>query len=561
MNGLTERARQQQPARPAATGNCWRLTLQVAALIFMVLTAGTVQAAIDGVSGIFEMDGDAIDATPAPGDIDDWTSLIPTASGDSDALVSRFQDGGRGGMLFTKGSKDIDSIANNWRYREGSVPPGNDFINSYAGAYTNPDNDLLLVCGVDRYQTNGNFAIGCWFFQDDVGPNTGPGEDDFHGEHKDGDVLITAEFGGQGLDAVNVFFWQGDDTTGTLVNVSGTLKDGNSKVCSTINMNQEPACGEVNGSPIDIPWEPGSTYKSANGEQVPPGTFVEVIINLTELLNGAEAGCFTTFMATSRSSATEQAELKEFAVDGFPLCGISVTKQCGSGTLNADDTITFAVNGTVTNTGFGTLHNVMVSDSPIQFDGGALDLGTISAAAGPVPYNGTITVPLANNNTKDFVTATGTTSSTGGTTVTSELADATCSLLINPMLSLTKECDSVTVVSDGASVQPKVKVKGMVCNTKSDQGRIKDVVVIDTVEGLDTVVFGPQDLAPDTCEAYSHEYTPTEANDITGNPTSNPGDVVFQDTAKAAGSSVFGDPVLADPQTAYCPLCPVCPDC
>jgi hypothetical protein len=47
----------------------------------------------------------------------------------------------------------------------------------------------------------------------------------------------------------------------------------------------------------------------------------------------------------------------------FPVCGIEITKTCPSSRLNDDQTaFIYSYNGTVTNTGFGTLYNVTVVD-------------------------------------------------------------------------------------------------------------------------------------------------------------------------------------------------------
>ena len=50
-----------------------------------------------------------------------------------------------------------------------------------------------------------------------------------------------------------------------------------------------------------------------------------------------------------------------------------------------------------------------------------------------------------------------------------------------------------------------------------------------------TLLSGVSLLAGE-CEPYSATYTPSEANDINGDPTNDPTAVVFSDTATASGT-------------------------
>jgi hypothetical protein len=61
---------------------------------------------------------------------------------------------------------------------------------------------------------------------------------------------------------------------------------------------------------------------------------------------------------------------------------------------------------------------------------------------------------------------------------------------------------------------------------------------------------------PGACADYSGQYTPSEANDANGNPTTDPTKVVFKDTATATATDIFGDPVMPQSDMAQCPLCP-----
>lgn len=375
----------------------------VAIFLFCLLGLSTTPVMAD-VSGVFEInDGNGEDVNP-PEPEDDWNTIIPGTTDEgggvftgppfpsnppytAEALISTFVDGARGGNRFTGGSKDEQGI-NEWVWDDNNPPPGNDFINSYAAAYVNGDGDLLLVCGLDRYQTNGSFAIGCWFFQEEVAP-VGTTGGSFSGNHADGDVLVTAEFGGQGVTAVNVFEWEcgtntglACDTSGTLVQVSSSQTDfqcSNNGDLTSIN-----ACGETNLGTINIPWEDNNTYKRTVDGLVPAGTFLEVIVNISNIFPGG-ASCFSSFMATSRSSSELRAELKEFEIGGFDLCKVAATKVCAP-----DPSTGFCVNDSSTactvptqDTDCGTGNRCITTNPYIAADGVTIVMDNVLNISNP----------------------------------------------------------------------------------------------------------------------------------------------------------------------------------
>jgi hypothetical protein len=339
---------------------------------------------------------------------------------------------------------------------------------------------------------------------------------------------------------------------------------GANAVCSTA-VNPQLACAITNAEggpndPTDAPWP--YEFKDGTPDEFPHETFFEGGANLTDLLGGD--ACFASFMAETRSSSSFTASLKDFRLDSFPVCAISVTKACTNPRLNAAGThIIYDINGRVTNDGFASVFNVNVTDSP-AFDAGSLEFdGNPSSLAGgaSIDYDATITVPLADNGTTDTVTATANTNSNNTGTALSDSATATCpALVLSPDMSLTKNCRAIVDV-DGSPVTvfARVGVRGTVCNT--GDSALTNVSVTDDKAG---VLLSGVTLAVNACQNYGGSYTPDEANDINDVPLTDPIDpsaVWFHDTVTATGTDVFGGSVNSGPVSAQCPLCPQCEDC
>jgi len=531
-----------------------------------------------GVDGVFEMDGNANDSLAVEPE-DDWDSIVPPSGPPypnpalADAVVSTFNDGGRGGTLFTKGSKDADPIGD-WDYRSGSVPPGNDFLNSYAAAYNNASGDLLLVCGVDRYQTNGNFAIGCWFFQDQVAASGGT----FTGNHTDGDILITAEFGGSGFDLVRVFQWDSSAAGGPLVEASaGGLTNFQ---CSTVGVANTNFCGETNLSPITIPWESSANYKNQSNGQVVAGTFGEVIINVSQAFPQG-ASCFSSFMATSRASSEPNAELKEFEIGDFSLCSVAASKTCVNDS-EANDTvgnISFNIRGCAINSGAGTVNFTSLSNMigsgqattpadlawyqpPVGFDP-ATDCSDAVALQNAVS-NGTFIADVTTTDvapgaalvyqftevtalTQPSDTVTINAQGTDGTPINAGTASATCpQRLFNAGISVNKSCMADLEAQSGMVVV-KIDVAGQVCNEGDVQ--LTNLALIDDPNmstGVNvSLTPASTTLAPKgqtgECTTYTGYYYPDSI------PTADT--CPFTDQVSATAEA---DPNVTDPTSTGC---------
>jgi len=290
--------------------------LVVAGLMFI----GAAQAVHD--NGMFELDGNTVhnSATTPPYD---WESLFG-ATGNrlitpdpingpllADIFVS---DAATPDQTYFTSNKDIQPIASGQQHW-GCDPINNplnkdDLQNAYAALFQvpadAPDNagDQVLYLGSERGSNNGTSFAGFWLLKD---PTVGcSGTNNFSGQHMDGDILIISDYtNGGGTQDVSVYRWEGDDATGGPV-LDTTF---NGSICSAA-LSNDNACAIANSALITTPWSP--TLHPSN-------TFVETGIDLTSLL-GSDGGCFTNFLAETRSSDVLTATLKDFAGGSFNTC-------------------------------------------------------------------------------------------------------------------------------------------------------------------------------------------------------------------------------------------------
>lgn len=507
----------------------------------------------------FQLDGNAISNEVGHPAGDDW-DVVNTTGGNSEGRTGLVIDRPEPTQsIFTGGGAKDQMDITAWKWRTGTPPSKDDLTHAYAAAYVQDNNDFILVFGMDRYDTSGDAQLGFWFLKDKIQPVTGG---TFSGKHQDGDVLVLVNFSNGGsVPTINVFQWQGGQVNA--VGTGGAVKCTNGYIPAGQNF-----CGITNAIAVKAPW----TYENKDvglTDMFPPGAFFEGAINLTALLPN-DSPCFTNFLAESRSSTSITATLKDFAtpVTGFNVCKISVTKSCTQPTLNtAEDKIIYNIAGQVTNSGFGTVYNVALSDSPAA-DGAfqqvdcadpTINLGSFpltSLANGETAcYKNTMTVPLAQNGTKDTVTATANTADAGAGVALTDSAQAQCpNLAVSPAIQVTKDC-STALTTAGGNVAAKVNVTGTVCNIGDT--RLDNVLVTDSeVSGS---LIGPISLpkkgSTGDCVPYTGSYIPSAASDVNGVATTDPSKVVFKDTATATADDIFGAPVTPHTDEAQCPLC------
>jgi uncharacterized repeat protein (TIGR01451 family) len=281
---------------------------------------GSAQAVHD--NGMFELDGNTThdSATTPPYD---WNSLfgssgqrLITPDPVNGPLLADafFADAAVPDQTYFTSNKDTQPIHSGVQHW-GCAPINNplakdDLQNAYAALVQvpqgAPDNagHTVLYLGSERGSNNGTSFAGFWLLKD---PTVGcSGTNAFSGQHTNGDILIVSDYtNGGGTQDVQVYKWVGDDATGGPVLQTSF----NGGLCGP-SLTNDDACAIANSSPITTPWSP--TSHDTN-------TFVETGIDLTTLL-GSAGGCFTNFLAETRSSAQITATLKDFAGGSFSTC-------------------------------------------------------------------------------------------------------------------------------------------------------------------------------------------------------------------------------------------------
>jgi uncharacterized repeat protein (TIGR01451 family) len=280
-----------------------------------LLWIGSAQAVHD--NGMFELDGNTASNGTA---LYDWESLFG-ANGQQlitpnpvtgPVLADVFvKDYATPDPTYFTSNKDIEPIAN-WGCTTINNPtPKDDLMNAYAALIQVPANapdnqgDQVLYVGSERGSNNGDSFAGFWLLKDNSVGCSGSGS--FAGQHSNGDLLILSNYtNGGGTQDVQVYRWTGDDATGSPVQIASL----SGSTCSA-SLSGDDACAIANSNAaITTPWAPTNHDSS---------TFVEAGIDLTTLL-GAQGGCFTTFLAESRSSQQITATLKDFAGGSFSTC-------------------------------------------------------------------------------------------------------------------------------------------------------------------------------------------------------------------------------------------------
>jgi hypothetical protein len=483
------------------------------------------------------------------------------------------------------GSKDPNPISP-WSYAvTGS--PNKDTINAaYAAAYTQ-GGAFTLIFGADRLSPNGDANIGIWFFQQKVVPN---GSGSFTGAHADHDIFVISSFTvGGGTSNVSVFEWDHTCASGVKNPGPGQCADSNLRTLALAT-----GSGVCGSSPYCATTNPVATTSTWEGSLASP-LFFEGGVNLTAAFSAVgitQLPCFSSFLVETRSSQSTTSVLKDFLAGGFPVCGMSLTKSCGTPAVTAGGTaINYPVNGLVTNTGVGTLYNVTVFDtigsltpattctSPgcdtifvVNNTPNSPNLGSSTLGAGETGTwsDSSTTTSLSQ---PDVAIAKGSTSSASGATLdvtSSSPAQQTCMTTVSTSLTVTKLCTT----SLNASAQVQVGFSGKVCNTGPSQVTGVSLVDYPSNSSSGNSVTSNFTLAPAgaaggaDCASYSGTYSPTHYDSIAGDGT-GPGRYFFNDLITISGAT----PTVGGPLTplknqtdtrcngtfgctpASCPLC------
>src|SRR5262245_18803623 len=300
-----------------------------------------VVPAVD-LNTLFELDGNAVTGTLHTAPIPAGSST--TTSHDWDQVYADFLAGntatsgagvvafvtdatGVGSTSFTSGSHEDGDISTwGWQTPEHSEDK-NDILHAMVAGYIQ-GGDLFIFFGADRFATNGDSKIGFWFFQNTVGLNP---DGTFSGAHTVGDILIESTFtNGGGVSTIQVYRWVGSGGNNGSLDLLVPQPSEFAIVNDATNTNAQ------NQSPW--PYDP----KTGPADRFPTGAFYEGGVNLTGILEATgvlqPGDClnFSSFMATSRSSASLSSALDDFALGqaNISTCGsISWEKRDGTGAL------------------------------------------------------------------------------------------------------------------------------------------------------------------------------------------------------------------------------------
>jgi len=521
----------------------------------------------------FELDGNATSSGTVPGE--DW-DVVNFGPGNSVARTGLIVD--RPEPAFaqfqTGGSKDQQDIPN-WRHTGGAPTNKTDITNAYAAAYVHPEDgtaragNLILVFGMDRFDTSGDAQLGFWFLQDNVQPVAGG---TFSGVHVDGDILVLVNFSGGGdTPTIEVFQWQG---TGLV-----SLGVGGDVLCTGgfIPAGQN-FCGITNSGNVPAPW----AYENKDvgvTTQFPPGAFFEGAVDLTAL--GIEV-CITNFLAESRSSTSITATLQDFATPagGFQLCKVELSKTCGTGRFDAArDLFVIPYSVTVTNTGGIPVTSVTVSDDSctqgVTGDDVTLTFGPLAGGLSET-QNRTCELTAAQIPDPPTPVRNGvrpvSTDPAGIPVVLAQSCDRLsafpdfcfdpCQLDTTPTIDVVKNCVT-RVVAEGGVVKVRVLFNGNVTNT-SDQGTSPAPVPLENVQVLDnltnqllelfdatgTSVGTSTTLDPGDRAFFQGFYDPTSVN------SECPEEASFTNMVTARGDDIVTGTRVNDSSSATCQLCP-----
>ncbi|KGD64085.1 hypothetical protein Y5S_02625 [Alcanivorax nanhaiticus] len=333
--------------------------LLFAAFLCLGLPAAS-QASHD--TGVFELDQNAVDNPLTPGGdanliycdhIDPDRVGMCAGIAASTHIVSTFyrdkvNDPNDDIFAGAKDSNDILGGKRDWGWKLGSANDKNDIgsvfisLERAPGVDVNNDgkDDYFLFFGLDAFSENGDAAIGFWFLQNPVTPL--PNGDFSHG-HVQGDILVQADITNGGrVGRYDVYTWGPNDALNQPVAPSqGELTLAiESSDCGDSAANDE-ACGVTNATDAVAPWPYTTKGVDGNSPTFPPITYFEGGLNLSALYDG-EIPCIGAYIAETRQSQSETAELEDMVINQFDLCSLDVRKT-GPELSKVGDTVSYTV--------------------------------------------------------------------------------------------------------------------------------------------------------------------------------------------------------------------------
>ncbi len=388
-------------------------------LLGAILAAGiastTLVNAIDGnPPGLFELEGNVTDEAFDAGFPytagDDWESLFDGSNNGSPLATTEDEDPDSSTFetlivsdpapksIFTQGgSKDVSDVSD-WKHTDGSVPDKDNITHAYAAAYINPNDiagtmhkagDMMIYFGLDRFANNGDAFAGFWFFQNEVkaGPNgtfvDSAGNPAVHvamqadlanpGKFLPGDMFVNVEYpqASGAVPIIRVYQWDPLDADGD-GNADPDEKGGKFSPLDLVIKSSDAECDQMGNklacaiSNLEPKPEPSWGYTPKSGSGLPFESFFEGGINVTQLLGSTP--CFASFLAETRSSSSQTAQLKDFVLASFPVCGIDVEKECSAAVVTTEEggtDVKVSFFGTVENDGAGS-YTAYLKDSEMD---------------------------------------------------------------------------------------------------------------------------------------------------------------------------------------------------
>jgi hypothetical protein len=455
----------------------------------VVLVVGLMSGAIGTAlavhdAGLFELDvsNSAAVCAPLPAPCGDANTVDSAAPGDDWATI--YAGGGSAtnstfipdpvssaeNSFYTGGgSKDVRDIPA-WAYGTSNdvIPDKDDIADAFAASYIDPaDDHTIIYFGIDRYDNNGDAETGFWFFQDQVSLN---GSGGFNGVHTVGDVLVLADWGGSNpVGDITVYQWVGGKNPLALV------ADNANADCALVAANDN-FCAVVNRQVDNPPW----TFTDKSGSQdIRPLELFEAGLDINALF-GSER-CFASFLASTRSSHSVTAQLKDFALDTFEQCGASLATQVSATSIQPGQSVTDTATITVSGPAPTGLVQFSVNGTNL---GAAVDLST----AVVVGDTYTVTSPSFSTNTPGHycfsATWPGDTNYTDGPYVDDGSNECFDVVVFQPALTTAqtvtiKDAATITVTGGGnlsgtAHFQP---FNGAGCVAGTSLGAVQDVAV------------------------------------------------------------------------------------
>ena len=337
------------------------VSLLFAALVCLALP-GTVQASHD--TGAFELDQNAVDDTLVDGDdanliycdfIDPDRLGVCTGIAASSHIISAFHqdkvnDGTDDIFAGAKDSRDIHAGApQDWEWKLGSANDKNDIGNVFIALHKAPGvdvnedgkDDYFLFFGLDAYAENGDAAIGFWFLQNPVSPIAEDGS--FSHGHVLGDILVQADLTNGGrIGRYDVYTWgPNNKLNAPVAPAQGELTLAiQSSDCGDAAAD-DTACGVTNASPTTAPWPYQTKGIEGTSDTFPAITYFEGGLNLSALYDG-EIPCLGAYIAETRQSQSETAELEDMVINAFDLCSLDVRKT-GPDLSKVGDSVSYTV--------------------------------------------------------------------------------------------------------------------------------------------------------------------------------------------------------------------------